>query len=299
MNSFWPSFRTELRLSFRDKNPQIILFLFLILTSLSSLISWLTVRNVSQIYVTIRRLGFTKSANPFGNVSALYFVRNSVIYVILIGSLLAIILGAQASIRDRKSLTASLIKSRNVSLSSKFAGQLLAIFTILFFAIVIVSIAAYLSIWLILGHSMSGSSAIHLIIYGVLSLLLLMSISAIAFAYSFYTSTEENALLVPVIFWSAATFIVPLIVTSVRPIALLNPTPSIISGSGVPHLVQIVLSPFMVMENFKSIANSILGLDSSIKNSIHSTTDFFVFVIISLSFPFLLPRKDFGRKINV
>lgn len=299
MSTLSASYRNELKLSVRDRNPQIIFIIFLFLTSLSSLISWLTVRNVASIYQSIKRLGFTKASNPFAGISSLYFVRNSVIYVILVGSLLAIILGTQASIRDRKSLTSPLIKSRNVSLPSKYSGQLLAIFTILFLALTIVTAAAYISIWLIQGHPISSSPALHLVAYAVTSWFLLIAIASFSFAYGFFTSAEENGLLVPFIAWSVVTFITPLIATGIRPVALLNPTPSLITDSGVPHALQLSLSPFIVMENFKSIANSLLGLDSSIKFSVTNTSYFIVFVLIGLITPFLVPRTAFGKNINV
>ena len=299
MKALFASYRNELKLSLRDRNPQMIFIIFLALTSLSSLISWLTVRNVASIYEAIKRLGFTKAPSPFAGISSLYFVRNSVIYIILVGSLLAIILGTQASVRDRKSLTSPLIKSRNVSLTAKYSGQLFAIFSILFLALSIVTFAAYISIWLIQGNPISKSSTFHLLAYAAISWLLLIAIASFSFAYGFFTSAEENALLVPFIAWSAITFIAPLIATGARPVSLLNPTPSLLSGSGVPHALQEILSPLMVMENFKSIANSILGLDSTIKFSTTNTSYFIAFVLIGLMTPFLVPRSAFGRSINV
>ena len=44
-------------------------------------------------------------------MSPLYYARNAVIYVLLIGSLMAIVLGVQATVRDRKASTVDLVLS--------------------------------------------------------------------------------------------------------------------------------------------------------------------------------------------
>lgn len=47
----------------------------------------------------------------------------AVIYVLLIGSLMAIVLGAQATLRDRKESTADLVLSRPVGSASRLLEQ--------------------------------------------------------------------------------------------------------------------------------------------------------------------------------
>jgi ABC-2 type transport system permease protein len=96
MMVFKAAFKHEMRSSLRSKSPQLVVAVFLILTSISSIIGWLTVRNVTKIYNDIVSQNLTTAPNPFANVPPLYYMRDSVIYVVLVGSLMAIILGAQA-----------------------------------------------------------------------------------------------------------------------------------------------------------------------------------------------------------
>lgn len=299
MNIFIASFRNELRSSLRDRNPQIIIVIFLVLTSLSTLIGWLTVRNVSKIFFDVKALGLTKAPNPFAGVQTLYYVRNSVIYVILVGSLMALILGVQSSLRERQSETAVLIKSRNVAPGTLYLGQIAAISAILLASEIFTSAITFISIWLIQGKSMDLSSTLHLLSFLLISWILLCGLSAIGILFGSFAKSEESAFLNPFVSWSVILFVIPLVVTGVRPIALLNPTPSLSQSSGIPTWIHDLLDPFMLMEHFKAISNRLLGLDPSQGLNALDTIYFLVPMLGALVVPFLLARKSFGKKLNV
>ena len=299
MNIFIASFKNEIRSSLRDRNPQIIIFIFLILTSLSTLIGWLTVRNVSKIFLDVKALGLTKVANPFAGVQSLYYVRNSVIYVILVGSLMALILGVQSSLRERQSETAVLIKSRNVAPGTLYLGQIAAISVILLASEIFTTLVTYISIWLIQGKSMDSSTTLSLISFLLISWILLCGLSAIGILFGSIAKSEENAFLNPFVSWSVVLFVIPLVVTGVRPIALLNPTPSLSQSSGIPTLVHDLLDPIMLMEHFKAISNWLLGLDPTQRMNALDVIYFSIPMLLAIVIPFLLARKSFGKKLNV
>ena len=56
--------------------------------------------------------GLTQAPNPFAYVSPLYYARNTVIYLVLIGALMAIVVGVTSAMRDRKARTLDLVLSR-------------------------------------------------------------------------------------------------------------------------------------------------------------------------------------------
>ena len=299
MNSFLASFRNELKSSLRDRNPQLIIFIFLVLTSISTLIGWLTVRNVSKIFMDVKKLALTKSPNPFSNIQSLYYVRNNVIYIILVGSLMALILGVQSSLRERQSETSGLIQSRNVRPRNLYLGQVVAISTILLVAELFISVLTFISIWLIQGKSMDNSSTVKLAYFLLISWALLCGLSAIGVLFGTLAKSEESAFLNPFVSWSVIVFVIPFVVTGVRPIALLNPTPALSQSSGIPILIHNLLNPFMLMEHFKAISNSLLGLDPTQRINSLDVIYFTLPILLALLIPFLFANKTFGKKLNV
>lgn len=105
MNTILTSSRHEVLCTLRARVALLLLVVFLGMVSLSSLIGWITNTTVTRVYEKILIDGLTTAPNPFAAVSPLYYSHNSVIYVVLIGALMAIILGVRATLRDRKSAT--------------------------------------------------------------------------------------------------------------------------------------------------------------------------------------------------
>jgi ABC-2 type transport system permease protein len=295
---FKAAFKHELLSSFRSKSPQLVVTVFLVLTSISSIIGWLTVRNVTKIYNDIVSQNLTTAPNPFINVSSLYYMRDSVIYVVLIGSLMAIILGAQVSLRDRKSNANELIKTRNVNLIHRILGQLSAVGSIIILLEIIALLTSFISIWVIQKTPLNIGAISSLLGYGAISAILMIAIAAIGFAFGSISKTEESSLLYPIVGWAVITFTIPQIITSTHPVALLNPTPAVSTGTGLAQSVINGISPLAVMENFKAIANAILGIDKSLQLSLVDLLSFSFFAVIGVMASVVISSKTFGRKLD-
>jgi ABC-2 type transport system permease protein len=271
---------------------------FLVLTSISSIIGWLTVRNVTKIYNDIVSQNLTTAPTPFTNVPSLYYMRDSVIYVVLIGSLMAIILGAQASLRDRKSNANELIKTRNVNLVHRILGQLSAIAFIIVLLEIVALLTSFILIWVIQKTPLNIGAIFSLLGYGAVSALLMVALAAIGFTFGTISKSEESSLLYPIVGWAVITFTIPQIITSTHPVALLNPTPAISTGTGLAQNVINGISPLAVMENFKAIANAILGIDKSLLLSKVDLLSFSVFAVIGVMVSVVISSKTFGRKLD-
>ena len=295
---FKAAFKHELLSSFRSKSPQLVVSVFLVLTSISSMIGWLTVRNVTKIYNDIVSQNLTTAPNPFTNVPSLYYMRDSVIYVVLIGSLMAIILGAQASLRDRKSNANELIKTRNVNLVHRILGQLTAVGSIIILLEIVALLTSFISIWVIQKTPLSIGAIFSLIGYGAVSAIFMIAIAAIGFTFGTISKSEESSLLYPIVGWAVVTFTIPQIITSTHPVALLNPTPAVSTGTGLAQSVINGISPLAVMENFKAIANAILGIDKSLQLSIVDLISFSLFAVIGVMASVVISSKTFGRKLD-
>jgi len=295
---FKAAFKHELLSNFRSKSPQLVVGVFLVLTSISSIIGWLTVRNVTKIYNDIVSQNLTTAPNPFINVPSLYYMRDSVIYIVLIGSLMAIILGAQASLRDRKSNASELIKTRNVNLVHRIVGQLSAIASIIVLLEVVALLTSFILIWVIQKTPLNIGGIYALLGYGAVSVILMISIAAIGFAFGSISKTEESSLLYPIVGWAVITFTIPQVITSTHPVALLNPTPAVATGTGLAQSVINGISPLAVMENFKAIANAILGIDKSIQLSLVDLFSFSLFAVIGVMASVVISSKSFGRNLD-
>ena len=295
---FKAAFKHELLSSFRSKSPQLVVSVFLVLTSISSMIGWLTVRNVTKIYNDIVSQNLTTAPNPFTNVPSLYYMRDSVIYVVLIGSLMAIILGAQASLRDRKSNANELIKTRNVNLVHRILGQLTAVGSIIILLEIVALLTSFISIWVIQKIPLNIGAILSLIGYGAVSAIFMIAIAAIGFTFGTNSKSEESSLLYPIVGWAVVTFTIPQIITSTHPVALLNPTPAVSTGTGLAQSVINGISPLAVMENFKAMANAILGIDKSLQLSIVNLISFSLFAVIGVMASVVISSKTFGRKLD-
>ena len=298
MMIFKAAFKHELLSSFRSKSPQLVVTVFLVLTSISSIIGWLTVRNVTKIYNDIVSQNLTTAPNPFTNVPSLYYMRDSVIYVVLIGSLMAIILGAQASLRDRKSNANELIKTRNVNLVHRILGQLSAVGSIIILLEIVALLTSFISIWVIQKTPLNIGAIFSLMSYGAVSAILMIAIAAIGFTFGTISKSEESSLLYPIVGWAVVTFTIPQIITSTHPVALLNPTPAVSTGTGLAQSVINGISPLAVMENFKAIANAILGIDKSLQLSMVDLLSFSLFVVVGVMASVVISSKTFGRKLD-
>ena len=298
MMVFKAAFKHELLSSLRSKSPQLVVTVFLVLTSISSIIGWLTVRNVTKIYNDIVSQNLTKAPNPFTNVPSLYYMRDSVIYVVLIGSLMSIILGAQASLRDRKSNANELIKTRNVNLVHRILGQLSAIASIIVLLEIVALLTSFILIWVIQKTPLNIGAVFSLLGYGAVSAILMIALAAIGFTFGTISKSEESSLLYPIVGWALVTFTIPQIITLIHPVALLNPTPAVSTGTGLAQSVINVISPLAVMENFKAIANAILGVDKSIQLSLVDLLSFSLFAGVGVMASVVISSKSFGRKLD-
>lgn len=258
MNSLLASIKLELLAARRARTVQLLLFVFLGMVVASSIIGFLTNQNVTRVYTEISAEGLTNAPNPFEHVSPLFYARNAIIYVTLIGALLAIVLGAQATLRDRKAGTSGLVLSRpepgRIRLCGQFAGV-----AILLAIVLAVSVAVtWAIIGAIVGAPLGPDPTMRLIGFGAVSWLLLLSFVLLGMLGGLRSRREATALLVPFVVWSIVAFVIPQIGTAARPVSLLNPVPATATPGAGFELAEAITAPFSVTEQFKLIAGQLL-----------------------------------------
>jgi ABC-2 type transport system permease protein len=229
------------------------------MVAISSFIGWAAHTTVTNVYNEVLRQGFSTAPNPFVGSSPLYYLRNTIIYIVLIGALLAIVLGVQSSLRDRKAHTMDLVLSRPVPtwlyLVAKFSGVAIWLLGVL----IISAVINWASISGILGHVLSVTDSVRIISFYVLAWLFLLPFIVFGLLGGLYTHREANAFLLPIVIWSLLTFVLPQLGTAERPIALLNPVPAQIASQGFFfQLNRTIFGSLSITEHFKQASAVIL-----------------------------------------
>jgi ABC-2 type transport system permease protein len=299
VNGFFASLRHELLCTARARVPQFLLIVFLGMVSVSSFIGWSARSTVTAVYTQITAAGLTTAPNPFAGTSPLYYAHNSVIYVVLIGALMAIVLGVQATLRDRKAATFTLILSRPVGTVGRLLGQLTALGIIIAVVIGISTIISWASISVITGGILGPDPTLRLAAFAGLSWLLLTAFALLGMFTGTYSKKETTALLAPFVAWSIIAFVLPQLGTAARPVALLNPVPSIPPPSGgIFDIINVFTGPIAVTEQFKRAAGIVLQ-DSSVTGS--PAGAIIALVIFLAAMVFLVgatPRKRLRSTLN-
>lgn len=243
----------------RERLPQVLLVVFVVMVSVSSLIGWLTNSTVSQVWEATKQAGLTQAPNPFATVSALFYARNTVIYIVLIGALMAIVVGVGSALRDRKAHTVDLVLSRPISVWSYLAGKLAGIALWMCAVLAAVAVISWVSIAVIIGQPLSLLDSARLATFFAVALVFLLGFVLLGMISGIYSSRETTALLVPISVWSVIAFILPQLGTAAHPVSLLNPVPAIATDGGPFTVLNTVLGPLSVTEQFKTASALILA----------------------------------------
>lgn len=284
MNSFLATVKQELLCARRERLPQILLMIFLAMVTLSSFISWATNHTVTSVYNEAVKQHITTAPNPFTGVSPLYYARNTVIYIVLIGALLAIVLGVASMLRDRKARVTDLLLSRPfrtpIYLGAKLSGLCIWLLVILITAAMI----NWLSISIIIGHVLSLQDSARLLLFYAVAWLFLIPFVALGLLSGLYSRHETSALLLPIIIWSLLTFVIPQLGTAEHPVSLLNPVPAQIMSHGFFFQVnQTIFGPLSLTEHFKHVSGSLLKDTQVSGSTIKSQAVISGFVLLSVA----------------
>ncbi|HMM83310.1 MAG TPA: ABC transporter permease [Terrimesophilobacter sp.] len=299
MNGFTASFQHELLCTRRARIPQLLLLVFLAMVSMSSFIGWSTRNTVNAVYQQISADGLTTAPNPFSGTPDLFYAQNSTIYVVLIGALMAIVLGVQSTIRDRKATTYALVLSRPVTSAGRLLGQLAALSVVIAVVLAISIVINWGSIGVITGSILGPDSTTRLATFGVLSWILLTAFAMVGMFSGIYSKKETTALLAPFIAWSVVAFILPQLGTAARPVALLNPIPSIPPPSGgIFDTINLFTGPLAITEQFKRAASIVLK-DSTVTGSVTAATlVLLIFLVVLIFFVAATPRTKLGSPLD-
>ncbi len=259
---------------FKEKTFILLLIIFILMTLFSTYIGWSAKNTIINIYQeTVKELSLEGAGeippNPFIGIPDLSILKNMIIYVFLIGSLLALVIGNNAFIRDRRSGVLRIVFSKYINKQSYIFGKIIGIFETLIIIIFITFLLSLFSAILISGHFLTAFEVLKLSGFYSVSLIYLMIFAMVGLFFAINSSSESTALLIPVIIWVLITFVMPQITSALVPTALLNPTniQTVTPQGNFFHIIQIIVRPFSISESYKEIGGILLETNSPINTT--------------------------------
>jgi ABC-2 type transport system permease protein len=258
----------EFKTLFKEKTFVLILIIFILMTLFSAYIGWSSRTTIESVYQeTVKKLVSDGSTNqlsdPFASIPILSIIKNMIVYVFLIGSLLAIIIGYNSFLRERQAGVSKIIFSKPLGRKDFVLGKIAGIV----FPILIITAVSFLislaSVSFITGKMLPNPLIFKLAAFYLISLIYMLIFAMIGLFFSIYLKSESMALLIPVIIWIFISFVLPELTSALNPNALLNPTNI---QSAMPHgqfllSLQGVIKPFSISETYKLISGNLLELD--------------------------------------
>jgi len=300
----WSVSRNEFRALFKEKTFILLLIIFILMTIFSTYIGWSTKNTIEKVYqetvIKLKESGVLEiPLDTFLIAPALSILKNMIVYIFLIGSLLAIIIGHSSFMRDRIAGTSKIVFSRTISRKEFIIGKIIGIFNVLALIISVSFIISYVSIILVTGHPFSGNETIKLLIFYVISLAYLIIFAILGLFFAISSRSESLALVAPIVIWIVISFVLPQLTSALNPSALLNP---VSIQEAAPHsrfftVIQEVIKPFSLSENYKELGSALLGVKPVDTNGIQILINNSAGILLMLaSIGFLIYGSIFSMK---
>ena len=261
--------RQHLRLLSRSHTFLLMLVVLLGMTALSGFIGWSSHSTILRVYdETVRTLaaaGKPAPPNPFADKPRLSLLNNMIIYVPLIGALLAILVGNTSVAGDRQAGVTRVIFSRPVGRSSYFWGKVagsVAAGSVIMVACLALSV---LGLALINGGLPTASELLRLALFYALSGLYLLLFVLIGIVAALLTRSQSLALFAAAAVWVLITFATPQFTSGLRPVASLNPVTDPVTASHSAFFrATSAAKPIAVNEQYKALGTRILSQGNDI-----------------------------------
>ena len=202
----------EIKDALRNKLFLIILGLLLLLCIVSITLGSLQVRSSMNTYNSsiqlLKSMGKTHLP-PKPDLNPLSVSKDFVTYLGIIGALLAITLGNNSILKERKSGTLKLLLSRPVFRDTLINGKLLGNISILALISILTFLITYLSMGVIGGVFLSGNETLRLTIFFIMGFFYMVVFLSLAVTLSLLANNGNKMLLITIILWLVFAFIFP------------------------------------------------------------------------------------------
>jgi ABC-type transport system involved in multi-copper enzyme maturation permease subunit len=241
----------QIRMLRRERIFLAILAALLLMTALAGFIGWSSHNTIVKVYressAMLASEGKPAPPDPFALKPHLSLLSNMTIYIMLIGALLAIIVGHLAIVSDRVSGTTRLIFARPVPRSTYFLGKLAGVGAALGGILAVSYVLSVISLIIVNSSLPSAEEFGRLALFYLLSLAYMLLFALVGATAALVVPGRSLALLVALGVWMVITFMIPQFTSGLRPTASLNP---------VVDPVATTQRFFDVTANFRSLSLS-------------------------------------------
>jgi ABC-type transport system involved in multi-copper enzyme maturation permease subunit len=264
MDSCYVVARQEIRATMKENTFILLLVIFMGMTLASTYIGWSSGHTIQSVYNStvafLQEQGKAIPPPPFESASHLSLLKNMIIYIVLIGALLAITVGYLMGIRDRRAGVTRIIFSRNITKKQFLLGKVLAILFVLGSMLLIASIVSAVSSMLL--SQITFTDVMRIAGFYGFSLVYLAGFSFLGLSFALTRNTSTIALLSPIIIWLAITFVLPELTSALYPTASLNPIlpQTDVLQSTMLNAIHTAVYPLSISEQFKVVTGNTLML---------------------------------------
>ena len=259
--------------------------MFILISLASTYIGWASQHTVESVYqesaITLQSLGKTVPPSPFSNLPPLEIVKNMIIYIVLIGSLLAITIGHSIGTKDQKAGVVRILFSKPLTKKEFLIGKALSLGLILL-AILTVSLTISAVSVAILSQ-MSVVLLMQLIGFYAISFFYMLGFGFLGLGFGLMKRNSAVALLSPIIIWVIITFALPEMSSALYPTGSLNPVlpQTDVLNSPVLSTIHNIFYPFSISEHYRVFASGLLNLQETSENVYSSYSPIFCIFILA------------------
>ena len=276
----------------------------LTMTALAGVLGWSSHQTIVRVYDEAVKLlaatGKPAPPNPFLLKPTLSLLSNMVVYIPLIGALLALIVGHLSIVDDETNGTGRLVFSRQISRTSYVLGKITSA-AIVFAVVLAASLAVSVAALLVVNRAIAGADLGRLLLFYGLSWLYLMVFALIGMVTVLMTRRRSIALLSAMGAWLVITFVIPQFTSGLRPTQSLNPITDPASTSQTFFKITSKLRPYSIVEQYKQASGRILqtataeSLGQTVQRILPIAGVAVVLVLLTVR---LVQRHDFSRSAN-
>ena len=272
------------------------------ITVLAGVLGWASRLTIIGVYDESVKLlasrGGSAPPNPFLLKPVLSLMSNMVIYVTMIGALVALLLGHLTLAEDFTVGIAALLFSRPVTRTQYALGKLAAAMGTLGAAMAACAVVSVGALVVVNRRFPSAGDLSRLVVFHALSWLYLSVFALVGMVTLLVARRRALGLLCAIGVWLMVTFVAPQFTSGLRPSQSLNPIVDPISTSQTFFRLTSKGRPFSVAEQFKQASAHILhtGPSEPIWTTVERTAPIIgLMLVLSVLVVGLVRRHDFVR----
>jgi ABC-type transport system involved in multi-copper enzyme maturation permease subunit len=254
--------RHQLQSLRRQRVVRVMMGTMLAMTALAGLIGWSSHQTIIRVYDVAVKIvaaqGKPSPPNPFGLKPPLSLLSNMVVYVQLIGALLALVVGHLAIADDETGGIGRLVFSRPLSRTSYLFGKVVAAAVLLAITTVASLFVSVVALVIVNGSVPSLANLGRLAAFYALSWEYLMCFALIGMVCALLARRRSLAVLTALGVWLVVTFAVPQLTSGLRPTTSLNPINDPVSTSQAFFRFTAKTRAFSIGEQFKVVSSRVL-----------------------------------------